>query len=161
MTKSLKALCVLFFAVILLAGCRGAEHSELVTDFKADFTACYRGQELKGSVTYNRQGRMNMRLSSPGTLDGLSIGCSDGELRLSKDGMQCTADEAYLPSTSLPAGLKNVLDEICREQENGRLVLNDGKAAVGDWKLTAGENGFIVSLECPDGKIEFINAAGL
>lgn len=48
MTKSLKALCVLFFALIMLPGCAGTNHAQLVTDFTADFTADYRGQKLSG-----------------------------------------------------------------------------------------------------------------
>ena len=161
MTKSLKALCVLFFALIMLPGCAGTNHAQLVTDFTADFSADYRGQKLSGSLTYNRQGRMNLHLSAPDTLDGMSVGYCDGELHLSKDGLQCTADEAYLPSPSLPAELKNVLDAICREQENGRLNLSDGKAEIGGWDLMTDENGYLVSLENSSGKIEFEDAAAL
>ena len=161
MTKSLKALCVLFFMLLLLSGCTNGKHARLVTDFTADFNADYRGREICGSLTYNRQGRMNLRLCSPESLDGLSVGYCDGELRLSKDGLQCTADEAYLPSPSLPAELKNVLDAICREQENGRLSLSDGKAEIGSWELVSDEKGYLVSLENSSGKIEFEDAAAL
>ena len=161
MTKSLKALCVLFFALILLSGCTSAKRSALKTDFSADFSAGYHGQKLCGNLTYNRQGRMNLRINSPETLEGLSVGYSDGELHLSKDGLQCTADEAYLPSPSLPAELKNVLDAICREQENGRLSLSDGKAEIGSWELVSDEKGYLVSLENSSGKIEFEDAAAL
>ena len=67
MTKSLKALCVLFFALILLSGCTSAKRSALKTDFSADFSAGYHGQKLCGNLTYNRQGRMNLRINSPET----------------------------------------------------------------------------------------------
>ena len=76
MTKSLKALCVLFFALILLSGCTSAKRSALKTDFSADFSAGYHGQKLCGNLTYNRQGRMNLRINSPETLEGLSV-CDD------------------------------------------------------------------------------------
>ena len=161
MTKSLKALCVLFFALLLLGGCAGKKQAKLITDFKADFQADYRGQELSGSLTYNRQGRMNMRLSSPGGLDGLSVGYSDSELRLGKDGLQCTADEAYLPSSSFPASLKSVLEEICRDEENGRLSFSDGRAKVGEWELETNEEGFPVSLGNKDCTITFENPCAL
>lgn len=108
MTKSLKALCVLFFALIMLPGCAGAKHAQLVTDFTADFNADYRGQKLSGSLTYNRQGRMNLHLSSPETLNGLSVGYSDGELHLSKDGLQCTISTGRIPPCSEPTtGLRS------------------------------------------------------
>ena len=161
MTKSLKALCVLFFALILLSGCASAKHSVPVTDFSADFSAGYHGQKLCGNLTYNRQGRMNLRINSPETLEGLSVGYCDGELRLSKDGLQCTADEAYLPYPSFPAQFKDLLDEICTEEENGRLKLSDGKAKIGEWTLCFDSEGYIKSLESSDGKIVFENAEAL
>ena len=66
-----------------------------------------------------------------------------------------------MPSPSLPAELKNVLDAICREQENGRLSLSDGKAEIGGWELMTDEKGYLVSLENSSGKIEFEDAAAL
>ena len=157
MTKSLKALCVLFFALILLSGCTSAKRSALKTDFSADFSAGYHGQKLCGNLTYNRQGRMNLRINSPET----SVGYCDGELRLSKDGLQCTADEAYLPCASFPATLKDLLGEICREEENGGLKLSDGKAKIGEWTLDFDSEGFIKSLESSDSEIVFENAGKL
>ncbi len=137
------------------------KRSALKTDFSADFSAGYHGQKLCGNLTYNRQGRMNLRINSPETLEGLSVGYCDGELRLSKDGLQCTADEAYLPCASFPATLKDLLGEICREEENGGLKLSDGKAKIGEWTLDFDSEGFIKSLESSDSEIVFENAGKL
>ena len=161
MTKSLKALCVLFFMLLLLSGCTKGKHARIVTDFTADFNADYRGREICGSLTYNRQGRMNLRLCSPESLDGLSVGYCDGELRLSKDGLQCTADEAYLPYSSFPAVLKDLLSEICTAEENGKLVFSGEKAEIGEWTLETDSEGCLISLKSSNGENVFAHVSAL
>ena len=79
----------------------------------------------------------------------------------SADKLSRNADEAYLPYPSFPAQLKDLLDEICTEEENGRLKLSDGKAKIGEWTLCFDSEGYIKSLESSDGKIVFENAEAL
>ena len=161
MTNTRKALYVLFLALFFLSGCANSILAKPVTDFTADFHAAYRGQTLSGSVTYNRQGRMNLRINAPATLVGLTIGYVDNELHLSKDGLQCTADEAYLPYSSFPAALRNALTNICLEAENNKLCLTNGKGSVSGWELVIDESGFIRSLNNADGSVSFENCIAL
>ncbi|MBR1483220.1 MAG: hypothetical protein IJ598_09685 [Ruminococcus sp.] len=147
MTKSLRALCVFF--CILLIGCDKAASVTPITEFTADFTAEYRGQSLEGSLTYSRQDRMNLRLATPDSLAGLSVGYNAATLRISKEGLQCTADEAYLPPESFPASIKSALDAVSREVENEEVRIKDNITADG-WEVTFNSEGFPQTLQNND-----------
>lgn len=154
MAKVLKALCVLFiFSAVIISGCTAAsEHTSLVTDFTADFTADYRGMNLSGNITAARQGITDISIISPNELKGLNARYRDSVIELKRDSLSCTADEAFLPSQSFPAVVKNILDCVNRgdvkpeETAGGELVYpfdsNCGKCTV-----TAQKNGLIKSAE--------------
>ena len=112
MQKVLSALYVFIFLFLFtLCGCQSSsvqKQKSLVTDFSADFCAEYNDMKLKGSVVSNRQGVIGINITSPDTIAGISVNYKDGEAELKRDSLICSADEAYLPSSSFPNLLKNI-----------------------------------------------------
>ena len=157
--RILKLLCVFFSVLtVLLCGCEHDKKSNAVnTDFIADFKAHYRGMELSGTLINNRRGYCAIELSSPETLDGLSVSYSGNELALSRSGVKATADEAYLPNDSFCS----ILHQILKNTPNGsgsspiKLDLSCGNA-----DLTVDNNGLPkeASAQSLDFSITFSNA---
>ena len=116
--KVLKKLCVFFLLpVMMLVGCEEvSEKTEIATDFSADFTAEYRGSEVRGSLSTNRQGVTNIRIDYPETVSGINFNYKNSELEMSRESLICSADEAYLPQRSFPS----LVRELCKGIGNGR-----------------------------------------
>lgn len=155
MARFLKALCVLFIFILSLVGCENAdEKPTVITDFSADFTADFNDLKIDGKITVNRQGMCNLSISSPETIGGLEIGYKDSVLSLGRDGLLCTADEAYLPDTAFSSIIKEVFERLNHEESNGSLAISDGKTVVpcpvGNCEITIDSEGKIISLECED-----------
>lgn len=116
--RVLKKLCVFFLLpIIMLSGCEEvSDKIGIATDFSADFTAEYRGSEVRGSLSTNRQGVTNIRIDYPETISGISFNYKNSELEMSRESLICSADEAYLPQRSFPS----LVREICKGIGNGR-----------------------------------------
>lgn len=112
--KVLIILCAFFLlSEILLCGCEKKEESkELVTDFSASFSAEYRKEEVKGTLSTNRQGITNINITYPESISGLSINYRSSEMQVARESLICSADEAYIPANSFPSLLKSVLNGI-------------------------------------------------
>lgn len=116
--KVLKKLCVFFLLpIMMLCSCeKVSDKSEVATDFSADFTAEYRGSEVRGSLSTNRQGVTNIRIDYPETISGISFNYKNSEMEMSRESLICSADEAYLPQRSFPS----LVRELCKGIGNGR-----------------------------------------
>ncbi len=123
--RILKLLCVFFSVLtVLLCGCEHDKNSNAVnTDFSADFKARYRGTELSGSLINTRQGYCAIDLSSPETLNGLSVSYSGNELALSRSGVKATADEDYLPNDSFCSILHGILKAAPNSKGSSEITL--------------------------------------
>ena len=109
--RILNALCVILsVTAVLLCGCdRERTDEAIVTNFKGDFSAVYRGMQLEGSLTHLRQDVFSLSFSKPETLKGLQIHKQNGVLSLARDQARATADEPYLPPESFPLLLAELL----------------------------------------------------
>ena len=155
--KVLKTLCVFFLLpIILICGCESPqEQKSLVTDFTADFTAQYRGVDVKGSVTTNRQGVTSISITYPETINGLNINYRDSQMEISRESLVCSADEAYLPQRSFPSQLKSVLKGVAEgratltsQNENGYTY--NLRTDLGNCKITADKEGEMLEAEIKD-----------
>lgn len=150
MTRVSIALCVFFCVLFSLSGCARDGRQGLKTDFSADFTAQYGEMELSGRLTYTGEKSLKLELSSPETLEGLTVGYRGGELSLGKNGLLCTADEAYLPAGSFPSMLKTALGSVVSAAENGQLTFDGQEAQTdtpfGSCELTVDSEGIPVTL---------------
>lgn len=121
--RALKTLCVLFLLpVLFLSSCSNEtpqQSARIITDFSADFEASYRDMSLGGSISNAGQGRMSISLDSPETLSGLNITCKNSEVVISRESLECSADEAYLPD----CGFSSLLREILLGASSGRCAL--------------------------------------
>ncbi len=164
MTGRVKALCVFFVMYIfLLSGCaRNTDEKQLTADFKAAYIAQYRGLTVKGRLLTTRQGNFNLNVSQPKTLEGLEADYKNGVLTLGRQGISCTADEAYLPQNAFPELLRQLLRGISdgravfdRAQDDGLhyKLSTDG----GSCEITAGSGGNIkkLSLDSPKLSVTF------
>ncbi len=141
MAKIVKLLCVFFATLtVLLCGCGGGEKEkpELCADFKANFSADFKGLTVEGSLNTTRQGVCVIDVSSPETLGGLQVRYKSGEVALSRGAVQATADEGYLPESGLPQVLRELFTSIAAKDysagEDGAFTLS---LSCGDCKLTA------------------------
>lgn len=158
MQKVLSAIYVfIFLCLSTLCGCQNSvdqEQKSLVIDFSAEFCAEYNDMKLKGSVASNRQGVIGVNITYPDTIAGISVNYKNGETELKRDNLICSADEAYLPDSSFP----NLLKDILRGIADGRTELStqnsEGscynlKTDNGTCIITADKLGYII-----DAKIE-------
>ena len=109
--RILNALCVILsVTAVLLCGCDREQTGEsIITNYKGEFSAVYRGMQLEGSLVHLRQGVFSLSFSKPETLRGLQIHKQNGVLSLARDHARATADEPYLPSESFPLLLAELL----------------------------------------------------
>lgn len=158
MARVLKTLCVLFVLPFIFSAC-GEVKESVVTDFSADFTAEYAGMSLSGKISTDRRGLLNIEITSPDTLGGISIGYKNGTAELKREDLICTADEAYLPDGSFPSLLKEAFDALADAvvnkgayPENGRIEAeNNGRK----FEFFTGEKGLIDRIET-DGELEVV-----
>lgn len=116
MRKQLTVWCaVLLLTAALCGGCtRHRVHRELCADFKAAFSADYRGMQLAGTMLCTRQGDCHLAFSQPQTLGGLALRYQNNTLRISRDNALCTADEGYLPEGSFPETVRRVMKGVAQ-----------------------------------------------
>ena len=152
MHKVFKSLYVFIFVMVLLfCGCQNKDDDKsrtLKTDFSADFCAEYHGMEIEGNISANRQGVIGLHISSPQTIEGLNLSYKNGEVELKRDNMICSADEAYLPCTSFPCLLKNILTGIA----DGRAVLSTENSDINCYNLKIENQPCIITAD-KEGKI--------
>ncbi len=159
MTKRvLTALYVFFF--MFLCGC-GASEKSAVTDFTADFTANYRELKLNGKISADRRGILNIEIITPDTLNGIKISYKNGGTELKRDGLICTADEAYLPECGFPSQLKSalktyvnaVINESAHPNSGGITLEKDGRR----FEYIIDENGYITKITSDGLSVDFCN----
>ena len=159
-TRVLKLLCVFFLSLtVMLCGCGKNSGATLYADFKADFSAQYKGMTLKGEIVNTRQGVESLDISSPETLSGLSLSYRDGEIKLGRGEAAATADEGYLPVQSFPSLLREILSNIASgnysEKENKTYSQS---LSVGECVFTVDENGLPQSIKAgTDFSVRFSN----
>lgn len=152
MTRSVLKKIYVFFLIfiIILCGCENRnKNADIATDFSADFTAEYRGYEVKGSLSANRQGVTNIRIDYPETINGINFNYKNSELEMSRESLICSADEAYLPQRSFPS----LIRELCKGIGNGRaqFVSENNNECTYQLKIDLGN--FTVTTDA-DGKIK-------
>ena len=156
--RVLTALCVFF--IFTLCGC-GSTGRPAVTDFSADFAANYMDMELKGRLSADRRGLLSVELTSPDDLSGVMIAYKNGEAELKRDGLICTADEAYLPDGSFTSLIKSALLPVNSDPEgfgSGRHELESGGRS---FAIDIDEEGRITGIASPgEFEIEFKNIKG-
>lgn len=157
--RVLKSLCVLFFLpIFVLCGCESKEETkQLITNFTSDFVAKFNDITIKGSLSVGRQGVINMSITYPDSLKNLNLSYKNSEVHITLDGLECSADEAYLPSS----GFTSVLNSVLRKAVG--LPLNNNNNYIIDldnikYKLSADSNGMITKIvsENDDFSIQFL-----
>ena len=153
MTKPAKTLYVIFLCafggVCVLTGCAGSAPKPPAAKFSSDFSGSFNSLGISGRMNVGSGGLMSLRIDEPNTISGLEIIYKDGCVSLSENEAVCTADEAYLPSGSLPSMLKAAAGSIAEGRfemqretdETVTYVLDD------DFVLVADREGRYLSLK--------------
>jgi hypothetical protein len=134
--KLLKTVCVFFILpIFILSGCNEGKADfvpEIKTNFSAEFEAEYNESIFKGNVSSNRQKVATINITYPETISGIKISYRSSEMKLCREELVCSADEAYLPETSLPRVIKSIFDGII----DSRAVLTNIDGNVATYTLT-------------------------
>lgn len=137
--RSILTLYVAFIFLSLICGCSVRQESiKPNIDFYSQFEGVYRGHNYSGEIICNRQGLINLRINSPDTVEGLEFSYRSGGVEIKREQLICSADEAFLPSNSLPQRLREIMKAVSQGQyiENGKndlgytytINLRNGKA---------------------------------
>lgn len=147
----LKILCVFFLLpVLLLNGCSSSQNTKnALTNFTADFSACYKNMNIKGTLSRTRQGITNINITYPKTLNGLNVGYKNNQVYVMRENLQCTADEAYLPCDSFPCVVNSILEGV----SDGRTKLFVKSETEDTYSLETGSGSCSVAID-KNGKIE-------
>lgn len=111
-------------AIILCSCSESSNTNEIESNFFADFTAKYKESEFCGTVASNRQGFVDINITFPNTISGLNISYRESQIEISREELLCTADEAYLPESSFPSIVRDILRGTAEKRV--KLVSNDG-----------------------------------
>ena len=144
-----------------------SETPEVCKDFSADFTATYKENEYKGTVALSRQGLVDINITYPETISGLSVSYRRSYLQISREELICTADEVYLPEMSFPNVLKSILRGI--EENKMSFVAKNEESTTYNLTLPIGaltikiddEKLLSAEMKNPDLFIEFSNVKPL
>lgn len=159
MTKPAKALYVLFLCALggcLLTGCKGSAPKPPAVGFSSDFSGSFNSLGVSGRMSVGSGGLMSLRIDEPDTVSGLEFVYKDGCVSLREDEAACTADEAYLPSGSLPSMLRAAAGAIAEgsykiqseADEKVTYVLNN------EFDLIADREGKYLNLKSSGGELE-------
>lgn len=160
--RVIKALCVLFLLpVFLLCSCssESSDNKPLNSRFSADFQAQYKEMTIKGSLSSAGRGVMNLNVTYPETLSGLSVNYKNSEMLICRDSLECSADEAYIPSESFPntvylivTGLADGRQEF--ESKNENYNTYNLKTSLGNCIVNVDEQGNIAKAEISKTKFD-------
>lgn len=158
MTKLLKMLCALFLcAFFTFSGCGDPPPRTSVAGFSAEFSGEFNSVPVEGSVCYSGRGLLSLDFKKPESLSRLQIEIKNSVLTLKSGALACTADEAYLPATSLARIVKSCLETDCGGAEEAIHVQLSG----GEYILRLSENGLPLSLDGGRLSLSFENATFL
>lgn len=108
--KKLASIMLMFLLILPFYGC-STSVPEMNLHIDASYTAEYEGVELQGLLIYSETGEMYMDVSTPDELSGLNYSWKDG-FTLGYRGLNALTEEGYLPQTSFPEIIKNILDDL-------------------------------------------------
>ena len=152
--RVMKTLCVLFLLpVFLLCSCsaESGDNKQVNSRFSADFQAEYKEMTIKGSLSSAGRGVMNLNVAYPQTLSGLNVNYKNSEMLICRDSLECSADEAYLPSDSFPNTVYLILTGIAdgRQEFESKNEYNtyNLKTSLGNCIISVDEQGNIVKAE--------------
>ena len=160
--RALNTLCVFFlFLSFMLTGCEYQNDSKkIITEFTSDFTADYNEMTVKGTITINCQGLVDMNISYPKSLSSLQIGYKNSEVHILLDGLECSADEAYLTSNSFASIVNGLFKELNR-LNNTEILKESCSININgsDYLVIIDENGAVKEIKSSKGDfiIEFFN----
>lgn len=163
--KILKVICVVVaFLLILFSGCSGEKaSSEITGELSSDFRAEYRGMKLEGRLDSDGHGLQSVTITSPKTLEGLSVENINSQIHIKLGSLLCSADEAYVPQRSFSTVIADIFDVLTSGAysitQNDDVLTASFKLPQGECVAEADLDGNLKSAEVADAelKIEFIS----
>lgn len=120
-------------------GCAKEEEVKPKTVFDSNFTLNYNGLQIKGDMSVNEGGEINIETSSPISLKGMKVKIKDDICFVSYKGIQTEFKTADLPESAYFALISSSIKQITNSET---------------LRFEENENGYSASEQTPFGKIE-------
>lgn len=129
-------------SIVLFCGCSAKAEPVLpiTSNFTADVQIEYEDVTCSGNIEFSGTNDFTVNITSPDSLNGLTVDYNTGETNISYKGLNCTGIYDF----SAVSMLENALTEMeCYEN----IEYIDGKFVCDRFALQTDENGFITSIE--------------
>ena len=159
MTRRLLGLCLaLLTAVLICTACNSSPHEPekpVTTGFACDVDMTYQDMRIKGRLTRESAGTLQLAFSEPASLEGMSMQWDGETVTMKMGGISFGVDPADIPQSALGKGLLDALDAGFRSGGDGQ-VTEKGLATTGDSVngqfeiLSDPESGQLLSMRIPE-----------
>lgn len=167
-----KIIPLLFFclSVILTAfsmcGCSqsdGFSPPKIKSDFSSQAQIEYNGISISADVNALKENTVSITITEPPTLKGLSYRFTDSTLKMGYNGLDCTADEIFIPSDGFAGCLYKILTSISKndftfDKQQDEISQFHGKTGETEYSFTAdNQTGRILGITAskPDMTVNF------
>lgn len=150
-------MCIVLVCLCTLTACQSpADEPEqpVVTGFACDVEATYGDMAVSGHLSRGAAGTLELKLSEPATLNGLTMTWDGDQVTLGMHGLTFGVDPAAVEQTALGKGLLSALDAAlgshggARTEDNA--VSTKGESVSGEFELLSDpETGNLLSLRVP------------
>ena len=145
-------------AFLCLCGCGKSGNIQPITDgFTAQTTIRCKEMDVEGQFSCAADGRVNMVVSLPKSLDGVTLGWTGSEMQMGLGGMTITVAEDSMPDGGLIRCLTRVLAAVQPKdgKREGADYVIDGMAGDTAYTLVCdAETGYPKTLSVPDEQLE-------
>lgn len=159
MARRLLGLCLaLLTAVLVCTACNSSANEPekpVTTGFECDVNMTYQDMQVKGHLTRESAGTLQITFTEPAGLDGMSMQWDGENVTMKMGGISFGVDPSAIPQSALGKGLLDALDAGFRSSESGQMT-EKGLATTGDSVngqfeiLSDPENGQLLSMQIPE-----------
>ncbi len=124
----------------------------VITNINTDAVVEYGSQKYKCNITRLTDGVISVTINSPQNLSGLTFRCVDGKYSVSYDELLCKTDSVFLPETSFPTVIIQILssvsnrDNLLYQSVNDDKFIFSGNTPLGSFNIETNSDGKITSI---------------
>ena len=166
MLRRLACLLIVIFIFCGIVACKKCGRSEqpVTTGFSCDIDVNYQDMKVKGVLTRTLAGTLNLDISEPETLKGMSMQLNGEKITLKLHGLSFDVNPDLIPQSALGKTLLGILDAAIGNHDAGEVtdngLLTKGSAVSGEFEILSDpETGRLLTISMPSSDLvaEFSN----